>query len=65
VLKRDELLHLLAGLNEQQVTRLIELLRSGLLESEQESCPSPGEIAFDEWLLPEEDEAWRHLQQVP
>ena len=65
MLNRDELLGLVAALSDEQAAALLDLLRAGALRPGEGSCIRPGDAAFSDWLLPEEDEAWRHLQQVP
>lgn len=65
MLDRDELLGLVAALSDEQAAALLDLLRAGALRTGEGSCIRPGDVAFSDWLLPEEDEAWRHPQQVP
>jgi hypothetical protein len=62
---RETVLRLMETLSDEQVAALLQLIRRGLPVAAEHVCDGTGDAAFSDWMRPEEDEAWRHLQRVP
>ncbi len=61
---REQLEQLVASLSDTQTAAFLKILRR-LVTDADNTCAVSVDTAFEDWLLPEEDEAWRHLQRVP